>query len=240
MKKRPFALFLYSLIMGLSAISFPLQICWNYEIPIYAVSDWWRLLTLVNVATLFGMLAASVLAYRGMKATFYVAPMVFTMVAFNNWWVGYVGTEYSLIQTSFATFGSLLITSLLIEKKARTVLLNRSKQWWRMANRVRVHVPITLHPWVGETINATTFDISETGIFVSVPLAQGLGQSGLDVGDHMQMRLNLVGYKGIRCTGRLIRLAEKKGAYPEGLGIAFEDISAQDKQHLRRMLEAQV
>jgi PilZ domain len=234
MKKRPLALLLFSLIMISSALSFPFQICIVEDISFLNFSEWLNRITLLNWLSMASLVSVAGLAYYASTHLLIAIPINSIILTVNNFWVGYVGLNFSLAQTSIASAGLFLTTCLLLEKKTFAVLRNQKLRWWRTAERKKVHLPVSLHPWVGETIMATTFDVSESGAFIATTPSA----AKLNVGDKMQLRLSLAGHLDIRCTARLVRKADAAGAYPQGMGVIFEDLSGSERQFLRQALHA--
>ncbi|OFZ12076.1 MAG: hypothetical protein A2Z20_07565 [Bdellovibrionales bacterium RBG_16_40_8] len=227
MKKRPKSLLFYSLILVLVSLSLPFQICFLYEVPMFEIAAWWKLLTTINVLVMVLTMATAVLSYQASKKTFILASLTFLTVTFNNWWVGYVGTDFNLMQTSLSSLGFLLLTGLIFEKKAFYVLKNNGARWWRNAERSRVSMPVTIYPWIGDSLVASTYDMSASGVYIC--FAENID---LQVGDRMQIRLNPTGYKSISCTARLVRKSEACGSYPSGVAMSFENLTTQDRKCL--------
>lgn len=233
MRKRPTSLIIYSVCLLLIALSFPVQVAIQNEIPIWDWAELFKHLTWLNGLTFVALISSSFLGMRAARHLMYMAPLTIILVMLNNYWVGYVGLNYSFLQTSIASTFFLALNLVLLESDARAVIRNQNIHWWRAADRRRVNLPVSVHPWVGESLMAITHDISISGAFITCRNPQKY-----TVGDRMQLRLSIEGYKDIRCTARLVRKSEGAGSYPAGFGVQFEDLSKYQKQFIENLVTA--
>jgi PilZ domain len=231
MKKRPFILTLYSLILVGAAASFPMQVVFAYEIPVHKIFQAFQYLTWLNFTVIVSMLATSIAVVRASRITVVLAPATVLLVCMNNYWVGYVGINYSSVEATIASVAFAALTCFLLERKSRQALFNPQSHWWQTPRRKHIQKPIVLLPWKGETMSAFTHDISESGAFV-----RSAHITGLAVGDCMQLRMKIKGHIAIRCTGRLVRKSEAAGQYPQGLAIRFEDLSRRERKMIRDLV----
>jgi hypothetical protein len=230
-KKRPFVLTLYSLILAGAAASFPMQVVWDYEIPLHKMFHAIRYLTWLNMVVIAAMVITSIAVLRASRLTLFFAPLTVLLVCMNNYWVGYVGINYSSVETTVASLLFAGATCFLLERRSRNALLNPNCHWWRTPRRVQMQKPIVLLPWNGETLAAFTHDISESGAFIKSDHI-----AGFNIGDRMQLRMKIAGHIDVRCTGRLVRKSEASGQYPGGVAIMFEDLSRHERKMIRTLV----
>jgi hypothetical protein len=220
MRKRPLALSLFSLALLGVAISLPVQ-----AIYIQDLADLPQSLTLLNI---FIMLLCTLTAVAAIKvhASFRILlPFTVVAVVFNNWWVGYVGFNYDLLQTSYASIGFVLLCTILLETNTFKVLLNPKLKWWEVATRAKTEIPVSLFPLRGMALNKKSYDISETGMFLQGLDKTELGQ--LHVGEKLEVCLHFNKILKFRCTTKIVRKADAQGQYPTGIGLQFQQRDTQ-------------
>ncbi len=226
MRRKPWPLNLYAFVLLGIALSFPVQLAWLYEVPLSEIRELGRLLTDLNMLTMTLLFASSVAALKGSKATLYLAPLTAVAVVFNNWWVGYVGSDFSMWQTALASAAFLALSYVPFHGKVFAALKNPQMQWWRSAPRVQIEAPVFIldsrlnQEWLSDPdpIEAKTFDLSTTGAFLTVPTALRLG---VEVGDIMQVKIRLSDQPELVKKAKVVRKASARGSYPDGIGVQF-------------------
>ncbi|MBY0554723.1 PilZ domain-containing protein [bacterium] len=214
MRKRPLALTLFSFILLGIAISLPVQ-----AIYIQDLQDLFQSLTFFNILVMLLCTLTAVSAFKVHSSFPYLLPLTMITVVFNNWWVGYVGFNYDPIQTSLASLCFLIFCSVLLEKNTHRVLRNPKLKWWDVALRAKTQIPVSVFPIRGEALNKTSFDISESGIFL-----QGLDKEELErlnVGEELNVCLHFDRILKIRCSAKIVRKSAATGHYPTGIGLQF-------------------
>ncbi len=226
MNRRPLALTLFAIAMVLVAISMPLQILILQDFD-HLVQN----LTWLNISV---MILCTSLAWATLNAQWSVRlllPLTVAAVIFNNWWVGFVALDFSMVQASFASVGFMALSGILLDKEALHVLRNPKVKWWDRSPRTHIVVPVVMSPWLrGPTLHKKSFDLSETGLFV-----EGSDFSHLKLGEKFQIRLKIEGMDEIQCTAKVVRKTEGSGVYPAGMGLTFENLGANEKQILKKV-----
>lgn len=229
MNRRPLALTFFSIALILVAVSIPVQAG-----LLQGFSQLLQTITWLNILVMAACLMTAWSALRAHWSLRILLPATVATVLFNNWWVGHVALDFSMAQASFASFGFIAISGFLAEKKTLSVLKNPKLKWWDRAPRNQLEVPVVLSPWLrGATLHKTSFDLSETGLFV-----QGLNSEefvSLKLGERFEIKLHLEGHGEIHCTAKLVRKTQGAGVYPAGVGLIFEGLSPLEKQNLKRV-----
>lgn len=227
--QRPNAsVYLPILFVGI-AISLPLQALVIYG---HSVGEWTAILSKlssINWLLIGALMVSAVHIWRVSPYLKWSMPVTLILMGLNNYIVGTYATDYSLLVTSAATLGFLVINLPLTSREILWLLKNPQRRWWLCAHRHRLHVPVLIEGTRLLSIKAETFDISESGIFV--PLEQKLG-----VGDWITVRMSFGTLSQIRCQGKVVRQADAKGSYPMGVGIQFESITRRQRQEISRFL----
>lgn len=228
MRKRPLALSLFSFILLGIAISLPIQ-----AIYIQDIENLFQSLTFLNIFVMLLCTLTAVSAFKVHKSVRYLLPVTLVTVIFNNWWVGYVGFNFDPLQTSFASLGFVSLCAVLLEKNAYSVLRNPKLKWWEVATRAKAEIPVSVFPIRGEALNKTSFDISESGIFL-----QGLEKDELErlnVGEELSVCLHFDRILKIRCSAKIVRKSDASGIYPPGVGLQFSSTNTQIKSALKNL-----
>ena len=114
--------------------------------------------------------------------------------------------------------------------------MSSDNQDLRSHPRSDVHLPVALGDAtnsVEATICFDTHDLSLGGAFLRSELL-------LEVGEQLELMFHLPEGKCIRTTGRVVHVAREAGADgPAGMGIAFADLSARDREAVRAFLAGQ-
>ena len=80
-----------------------------------------------------------------------------------------------------------------------------------------------------------TFDLSETGLFLTTGSGLLIGSLGLKLNQMLELQLKVNSLNFIRVTGKITRIARQNGRYPEGLGVMFIEVSAADRKKLQKL-----
>ncbi len=202
----------------------------SYDLSLWQIRAAFVYITDLNYMVMASLVISAILGYRASNKILLFAPLSLFLVSANNYWVGFIGSHYSMLET---TVGSLLFaacTGLLFERRAWLALRDQKTHWWRTAARRKLRLPVHIHPNLGESLACTSVDISESGAFV---VCGGLANWPLQVGEYVQVKIKLDGCLDVRCSARLVRRTDGAKAQPAGLGLQFFDLSKQQKQALR-------
>lgn len=230
MRTRPVALYLFSICMMGVALSLPVQ-----AIYLQDFENIFRMLTGLNIFIMVICAMTAVAAFKAHKSLRYLLPVAIIAVVFNNWWVGYVGFNFSIYETSFASFGFLALCSVLLEKNTFKVLCNPKLKWWDASLRSKIEIPVSLFPKLnGEVLTKKSFDISESGFFL-----QGLEKEELEhlnVGEKFSVCFHFNEITKIRCAAKIVRKSSaENGRYPSGIGLQFEEIDDQVRSTIKKL-----
>jgi hypothetical protein len=123
----------------------------------------------------------------------------------------------------------------------RDVLSRPSRRWWLTPSRKRIMLKAKVRPVRGGEVSATTFDLSESGAFISTEHAvwhDRLRQTStaLEIGAHCSLKLDLDAYRALQCIGKVVRHTEPRGRYPAGFALQFEGLTPDDRRLLLKFL----
>jgi len=223
-----------SLAYALIALSFPLQILFLYEHPMSEIPQALSKLTFFNWIVIGALGCGSVLFYRGSTKMVPAAIAVTVLVLANNILVGVFGEDFQLWQTLGASvlFGSLHLS--LRNEEVRKLIQQPELRWWRTAYRQKLRIPVILRTKNYHHLNFESFDISDTGIFISATPGLVASLKGLKLGEIAVLTMKFDTLTQIRCNARIARISEGGGQYPSGIGIEFVDLSAKDRKRIHR------
>lgn len=231
MRKRPFSLLVFSILMVIIAISLPLQVIYLQDFE-----NLFQSLTILNILIMFQCVLTGIAAYKLHKSFYFLLPLVIMSVLYNNWWVGSVGIYFNLFETSLASFGFLGLCTLLLEKNTFKVLCNPKLKWWDMSQRTQIEIPVLLSPTLrGDALIKKSFDISESGFFL-----QGLENEEFDrikIGEKFSVCFYFTRILKIRCAAKIVRKTSKNGTYPAGIGLQFVGIDEQIKANIKKLCQ---
>jgi hypothetical protein len=226
MTLRPKQFYLVSACMLFAAISFPFQVAWLYGHSLTEVQSIFAKLTHLNWLVLVSLLMGAYLYFQASRWIIIFAPIMLAIISYNNYQVGAFGGDFSLLQTTLASMGAGILFLPLFMPSSRAILRNPQRRWWRISKRHTKKVSATLNPFVGEMIQAQTYDLSQTGVFLALK-DEDLAHCP-KVGDTVRLSFNVSPMKKIRCEARVVRVAEPQGRYPMGIGLRFVEF---DKSH---------
>lgn len=85
---------------------------------------------------------------------------------------------------------------------------------------------------IDELFSEFTRDINEGGLFIETDKPHAAGTL-------VSMQFNLPGSdEPIRTTGRVVRINDSEADGPLGMGIEFDELTADDRQHINRLIRA--
>ncbi len=229
MKQRPFALTFLSGVFIALVVRMPLQVMFLYG---HGLSEWAAILnkfTLFNWFVLCALSVNAVLVWRVSPHLKHTIPLLMGGVLVNNWIAGYYATDFSFVTTTLGTLAFSTLNLPLFDQQVVWIMKNPQRRWWIRSERRRLVVPVLIEGAQLMSLKGSTFDVSESGVFV--PQVRDLG-----VGDWIYVRLQFDSLSQVRCQGRVVRRVDALGEYPAGVGIEFKEMSWRQRRELRRHL----
>ncbi len=163
MHRRPWTFTVFAVLMIGVALGFPVQVAYLQDVTEILRSLTWLNISIMTLSVTTAW--AALIAHPILRA---LIPLNLGFIIINNWWVGHVGLDFNLVETTLASLGFLALHGVLLEKNSYRVLMNPKLQWWTRPVRNQIHVPVVLFPWAsGNPLRKASFDISETGVFVT-------------------------------------------------------------------------
>lgn len=233
---RPKQFYIVALALVLLAVSFPVQVVYLYDHSFTEVDAIVSKISFLNWLVIGGLITLSYLHLKASKLLMVAAPLLIFLVGLNNYVVGQFASDYSMGQTMAATsLFSLLFTPLFLPS-SRLIFKDPTRRWWVRSKRYHKKISTTINPYVGDMLHAYTFDISETGAFISF---EDLPPEDMPkVGDHIRVSFNVNSMRKIRCEAIVVRLAEPKGRYPQGLGLRFVGFDKNHQKNFHQVLKS--
>lgn len=225
---RPKQFYIIALALIVIGISFPLQVMFLYG---HDISEWASIMSKITTINWLVIGSIFLLSYLHLKASKWLvvaAPATIILVGVNNYIVGQFAGDYSMTQAMVASGGFSFLFLPLFMQSSKLVLKDPKRRWWVRSKRYNRKIPTTINPFVGDMVQAHTFDISETGAFVSF---EGIPEEDLPkVGERIRVSFTINSMKKIRCEAVVVRQADAVGRYPQGVGLRFIDF---DKLHMK-------
>lgn len=148
----------------------------------------------------------------------------------NNFFVGYLATDFSFLTTSLGTLGFGALLSPLYFGEVRELFLHPERRWWRSKLRRRIPLPIQVDTRDSVKISGTTHDISETGAFLPLEVISQYLDGTVNI------CLTLSGLQQIHCEATVVRHNAARGTCPAGVGIQFKNLDWRQRRELKRYL----
>jgi|GEM_PF-1908917 len=230
MLRRPRTLEMVAAALFVVAFSLPLQVMFLYGHPPREWSQVLHKLTSLNVLVMVGCVVTALLVLQASVFTRLAAPALGLVVAVNNFFVGYLATDFSFWTASLGTLAFAAVLAPLYRGEMRELLLHPERRWWRSKRRVRVSRPIFLGHKDTVKINGATHDISESGVFLPFEV------TNLGLNSVVSICLTLGELQQIRCEARVVRRSAARGSYPAGVGIQFTNLDRRQRRELKRYL----
>lgn len=228
MRRRPLWFTILSVVFLGIGLALPAQVMYIYGHGFEELPAVFEKLTWLNELVMAGCFVCAYLVYRASPQLNVVMPVLLGLVAVNNYFVGHAATDFSMTTATFGTLGFGLLAMPLLHPQLQWLLLHPEQRWWMRAERRRMSVPVTIEGTRLQPVRNETFDISETGAFVTAA-------RDVAVGDWVTLRMKF-GFSQFRCQARVVRRAEARGIYPGGVGVQFMNLSWRERATLRRCL----
>lgn len=232
---RPKQFYIAAIIMFLLALSFPVQVVFLYG---HHWSEWATIfskITWLNWLVAVSFVVCGYLYFNASRLLIVAAPVIVILSIVNNYVVGKFAGDYSLAQTNFASLGVALLFTPLLMPSSQIILRDPKRRWWRRSKRFNKRVSATINPYVGEMLQAHTYDISKTGAFLSVDINS---EDVPKVGDVIRVSLNVNSMKKIRCEAQVVRVTEANGRYPDGIGLKFLEIKKSHQKSFQQFVNS--
>ncbi len=133
-------------------------------------------------------------------------------------------------QPSRSTLVNLLILipiGYFLRKEIRIPYFNPRVRWWQQAKRLKHSVHLSIH---GHELK--TYDLSDTGAFIAT-----------DQHEHFEPKKQypatlIYGDQTVEMNAVVHWINPKDGEYPQGIGVAFTNLSSGTKRKIRRYINA--
>lgn len=240
MRNKPIVFNMYCIFFSLIALSFPLQIMLVYDHSPLEVVSIFSKLTIINHVCIALLIINSWLAWKGDAFLKWTLPVLIGFIAFNNWVVSKYGFDFDFNSTTLATILFTVVTSSILFTKGMDILDNPEKRWWLIPKRYQKKLPIYVKTAQEAFLLGKTFDISSTGVFISINETRdhfkGRNDPSILPGETVDIQIPSHGNLDFTCKAKVIRKTQGGGAYPGGLGIQFEDIDLINKYKLYKIM----
>ena len=234
MMVKPRIVYWMSFVLVAITLSMPLQIAWLYQ---HSFNEFGSILQKISFANSISMLLMLTTAYMLINISPYLkvfAPITILCLAWNNYLVGDYGQDFHMSQTMVGTglFAGLFVP--LFRQDIRLLLNNPQRRWWRRAQRFQRNIDVILNPYVGHTLHAHTFDLSESGAFI--PFENKSLEEIPKVGERLKISLHIDTLRKIKCEAVVVRVVEPRGIYPKGIVVRFTNMNETHKRSLNNFL----
>jgi hypothetical protein len=156
-----------------------------------------------------------------------------TVVVIGHHFIHWQQNDASLMSMSLATVGFLALNVPLLHPNILSLMSYPERRWWREAPRKIVQMPIFLGGCLKGNVRSTTYEISESGAFVTYPPGP---EPTFQVDEVVSVCLTIGVLKQIRCVGRVVRIADATGRYPRGLAVEFSSLDWESRRDLKRFV----
>lgn len=230
MKKRPLALTIVAMIFVGIAISLPVQALLLQDPRQFPSS-----MTLLNWMLMLSLLTSAVLLFDARKGARQALLTSITLMLINNYWVGWVETDYSADQTLLGSCLFLAVCMTLLQKESRWVLSRPKQNWWTIPTRKKIQWEVSLSPFNSQKIfSLSTFDASVNGLFIVTE------EMTFNEGQRFEILLRTGANQAsqlIRGIGELVRTTKASQSHPAGIGLKFTPKDFRDQLLYKKCLD---
>lgn len=234
MRKAPWSARLLSTVLVGIGMAFPVQVMVLYGHDFTEIGAVLSKLTVLNYASMILCFMSAALIWDVQRFSMTSLAMAALVIGWNNYLVGYVGYDFSMLATALGTGSFLLTYSLLLHPDTRRALQRPDSRWWLEAERRLVSLPTEIHSVKGDFGVLKTFDISESGAFIG---CDPHSLEMFEVGDYCNLSIRVSDYRRVKCMAKIVRITEGLGRYPSGIGLHFEDFDGDDQKYLCSLLK---
>jgi hypothetical protein len=201
-RKKPLYFSFLSLLLIVVAISFPLQIIYEYDIALSDFALALELLTFMNIAVMFMCLWVAYDSFVVSPRLKYSSVVLIAVTILNNAFVGYVAINYSMWETVLASSLFVLPFGYLLTPTMRPLIKDTRLHWWKNSPRYQYNWAVKID---GLDSLATSLNVSKSGILVKVD-AEAWAKKITQVDSYSHFPIIIeAGNKTISKQGRLIR-----------------------------------
>lgn len=241
MKNKPVIFNFLSIIYFLIAISIPIQIMIIYGHHLASYELIYHKLSLFNMIVMVLSLYNSFALYHAKKSLRYSIPLNILFIIVNNYFVSFVGVDYSSSQTLLASFSIISVSSFLFFSSSKKIISNPDLIWWKWARRTEKSLPVTIMLKDQELYTTNTFDLSRTGAYLQYASQNdnkpSVTTTKILKGETLEFIIGEPDSKNrLTCKAKVVRKAESSGTYPDGIGICFEDLSMKNSLTLMKLI----
>ncbi|MBN1115360.1 MAG: PilZ domain-containing protein [Oligoflexia bacterium] len=230
MKKRPLIIKIISCLYFASPIAVFLQLMWLYnirfsEIGLVAEAINWHVVLMLLLTPLVGY------GIWVVKKWGYYLLMAHTVFLISNNIILFFQKTTGLPGFVVLTFNLLLsaLIILFVRKEVYAPYFNPNLRWWEQATRYYYdNMKILIKAFDSEKLvfEAGSFDVSETGVFIST-------DSPVKIGDVFNLEINLNDESILYTKGLVVWVNQGIDKFPCGFGCKFVDVDAVFKKRIR-------
>lgn len=237
MRQRPLIFTGLSLFNILIAFSLPLQVAMMYKHNTSELIYILDKLTYTNWLVMLSCIIVSVAFFWAHQSLKYLIPVSAVFVLINNLLVVRYGHNYDTTTVFYATVAYIFIQFSLYYFKESRIITDQKLRWWLIPKRHKIEANVWLHRKGEKHLIGSTFDISQTGLFLKYDLKEIKEViAELSMGEDIQITIDLP--DKITCEAQVVRKALPKGNYPAGLGMSFTSFKSLDSLRLIKQLHA--
>ncbi|MDZ4660596.1 MAG: PilZ domain-containing protein [Pseudomonadota bacterium] len=229
MVKKPKLFNTITVLLLVLLVAFPVQVMFLYGHYPWEVMPILAKLSILNWLTMIGCGYTAYCSFAAAPQFKIALPLLTVLVAWNNTIVSYVGYDYNVATTLMATVIFASSNMVFFQTEIQLLMAAPHKRWWLNSPRIKVNVPVFISPQRSEGFSTDTFDISTGGTFI--PLKSAMATQ-LSEGESLSLSFKLGAFRTLRCDARVVRHQKAKGAYPDGIGIKFENLNRQQQYTL--------
>ncbi|MCC6138392.1 MAG: PilZ domain-containing protein [Bdellovibrionaceae bacterium] len=235
MTKKPIVFNLIPLILIAIAFSFYFQIAYLLDLKLTSTYRILTHITLPNWVTMLLLTASAFTIYHGSRYAKVFMPLTVLAVVWNNYLVAAYANNFSLVQTLTPALFFPFLFLPFYSQVNQTLLSDRRQHWWETARRKAITAPVVVNPFVSNSFNSRSYDVSKSGLFLQ--LDQATWESLPKVGERVNLSITLDTLRKVRCEAVIVRLEEAKGNYPRGMGLHFTELSSDSRRTLNSFLD---
>jgi hypothetical protein len=241
MKKRPLIFSFISLVLVGIIISIPSQIILLSEVT---KINWHILInqiTVFNWLVIFLSSITAIYSFLGDRNCLFALPILLASIFVNNYFVFLYARNVHWAAPVLASIGAAFIyLTLMMNKKLKYITNNQDKRWWLIPKREKRTLPIWIIVGNDKCLLARTHDLSKSGAFVSsITGIQSFIENKLKIGEEVKVVIGDRENIEFQCQAEIVRKAEARGDYPQGIGLHFNNISLKEKFALNKLLHSE-
>jgi hypothetical protein len=244
MKARPRELTLLAIALIMIVVAYPAQIAVRFGDLPWEIGSIAAKLAPLNWACMILAVGNAVALYLASSWALFLTPVFLFTIAWNNTLVTALDPSIPWYLSCASTCATILLHSLMLSEPAFGVLTHPRSRWWLVPRRTRVSLDARITPVLGGVIFSKTFDLSESGAFISFQDAtwgatRPASLKNIKVGSYCSIRLKLNDVSALNCSAEVVRKAPPAGTYPGGFGVRFVGLSVGERRALNAFLRTQ-